>query len=107
MALAPFGQNSINSEYHKGLRSPTTAHGAFFLPDEALFYQGRFYVRNSCRPCENSASAQPRPEFRGLWWRGQQKIAKNHPPRGHTETKIEFSHGLLDLCTRVCFQQQF
>jgi len=26
-------------------------------------------------------------------WRGRQKIAKNHPPRGHTETQIEFSHG--------------
>ena len=28
------------------------------------------------------------------------KFAKNHPPRGHTETEIEFSHGLLDFCTQ-------
>ncbi len=55
-------------------------------------------MQKSYRPCENSAAHQALPQFRGLWARRAEKIAKIRSPRDRTEHRIEFSHGLLNFC---------
>jgi hypothetical protein len=66
-----------------------------------LAIAGFCFVQNSSRLCENSVPVQPPPEFRGLWRRGRQKIAKNYALRGDTETRVEFLHGLQDFRTNT------
>ena len=65
----------------------------------------RFVEQKSYRPCENSATQKALSEFRGLRSRRAEKITKIRSPRDYTEFPIEFSHGLLDFCTKPAFSR--
>ncbi len=58
-------------------------------------------VQKSSRPCENSGAHCVLPKFRGLQPRRAEKIAKIASLRNRTEPRVEFSHGLQELCTGV------
>src|SRR5271166_3673513 len=68
-------------------------------PSSRLSYGVCEGVQKSNRPCENSGTFRSPPEFRGLRSRRAEKITINRSPRDGTEPRIEFSHGLQNICT--------
>ena len=91
---APFSGYHL---YYPNRRQPTQA---FALLVEALRYRGAIKaVQKSCRPCQKAATHQALPLYRGLRPLGAEKIEKNRSQHDRMEIPVEFSHGLLELCT--------